>query len=206
MNEANLMFSPDELNLMQDGEWILTKNKVIRKVCELFGLLSEEMKPLWENTRFNDLYKVNRAMISKGENFQGLPYVVLDYPGYFRKENIFSIRCLFWWGNYFSITLHLRGEAKEYFANSLREAIPILAKYDFQICAGDDEWIQELNQKDFSPISVADEGYIKSILDAHAFLKISCKIPFQKMDDIRQQLVTHYGILLESLGHQLPNR
>src|SRR6516164_8794714 len=131
MNEANLMFSPDELNLMQDGEWILTKNKVIRKVCELFGLLSEEMKPLWENTRFNDLYKVNRAMISKGENFQGLPYVVLDYQGYF------------------SITLHLRGEAKEYFANSLREAIPILAKYDFQICAGDDEWIQELNQKDF---------------------------------------------------------
>jgi len=200
------MFSPEELVLMQDRDWILTKNKVINKVCELFGLLSEEMKALWENTAFRDLYHVNRAKISKGENFKGLPYVVLDYPGYFRKENIFSIRCLFWWGNYFSITLHLKGESKAYFAHSIRQTLAVLSTLDFQICVGDDEWIQDLNQKEFVPISEADESLIKRISEGQSFIKISRKISFQKIDTIRQELLEYFVKLLESLGHQLPNR
>ena len=47
--------------------------------------------------------------IAKGENYLQLPYVLLDYPRCFDKENIFAIRTMFWWGNFFSITLHLSG-------------------------------------------------------------------------------------------------
>ena len=50
--------------------------------------------------------------ISKGENYKGLPWLVLDYPRYFNKEDIFAIRTLFWWGNFFSITLHISGKYK----------------------------------------------------------------------------------------------
>ena len=57
--------------------------------------------------------------ISKGENYNGLPYVMFDYPRFFTKENVFAVRTFFWWANYFSVTLHLKGEYKEMFAETI---------------------------------------------------------------------------------------
>ncbi|MFI5152042.1 MAG: hypothetical protein ACHQET_01830 [Chitinophagales bacterium] len=201
MNEAKLMLSPEELQLMQNAGWILTKNKVIHKVCELFGILAEEMKPQWEQSSLHGLYKINRAKISKGENLKGLPYVVLDYPGHFEKENIFSIRSLFWWGNYFSITLHLKGDSKSRVMNSLMRELPLLAKKDFQIFIGDDEWIQDLNEKYFILISKVEKPLIGRIFETHSFLKISTRIEIQEMDQVRKQLLKHFAVLLECLAH-----
>ena len=31
-------------------------------------------------------------------------------PAVFSKENIFAIRTMFWWGNFFSISLHVSGK------------------------------------------------------------------------------------------------
>ena len=44
MNGAKIQLSPDELLLVQNGQWILTKNTIIQKVYHLFGSLAEEMK------------------------------------------------------------------------------------------------------------------------------------------------------------------
>jgi hypothetical protein len=35
---------------------------------------------------------------------------VLDYPRIFTEEDVFAFRTLFWWGNYLSFTLHLKGK------------------------------------------------------------------------------------------------
>ena len=47
--------------------------------------------------------------ITRGENYQLLPYVILDYPRCFQKEQVFAIRTMFWWGKGISITLHVSG-------------------------------------------------------------------------------------------------
>ena len=112
---ANVSLSAFEKQLVTDASWILTKNNIIQKLFVLFGELSET----WQsNTVLQQLPSAINEIppkISKGENYEGLPYVMLDYPRCFSKEDVFAIRTFFWWGNFFSITLHLKGKYKEQF-------------------------------------------------------------------------------------------
>jgi hypothetical protein len=108
MNEAKIQFSQEELELVENAGLILTKNTIIRKIHELFGLISEQMKSELQIASLPEEIKQTSPKISKGENYKGLPYVVLDYPRLFTRENIFAVRTLFWWGHYFSVTLQLK--------------------------------------------------------------------------------------------------
>ena len=109
MNDAKIQLSPEESGLLMNSRWILTKNEVIRKLGDFLGELSEHFHSSVQGKNFPPELLVQHPKISKGENFRGLPYIVLDYPRYFSKEHLFAIRTMAWWGKYFSITLHLKG-------------------------------------------------------------------------------------------------
>ena len=97
------------MELVQNSEWILAKHSIIKKVYGMFGDLNEliNAEPESFNYLFPEKNKNQNGKISKGENYRHLPYVILDYPAFFDKENIFTVRTIFWWGNFFSVTLHL---------------------------------------------------------------------------------------------------
>src|SRR5450631_3207695 len=127
MNEAKIQLSEEELILVENAELILTKNAIIRKVYDMFGSMAAAMKiELQNNPLSPDLMKTT-PKISRGENFKGLPFVVLDYPRLFNRENVFAIRSLFWWGKYFSVTLHLKGVYKELFSDQLKKNDSLLS-------------------------------------------------------------------------------
>src|SRR5947209_5415196 len=112
MSVTNVELSKTEMEIVANSEFILTKNRIIEKVYNLFGSLAENYK-LVLNEHINELPAEvisTTPKIYKGENYLGLPYVMMDYPRLFLKTDIFAIRSLFWWGNFFSITLHLSGK------------------------------------------------------------------------------------------------
>ena len=115
MDGTKIRLSAKEMELVTNADWILTKNGIIDKGKTLFGELQEEL--IAHLKTISSLLPVDVTRIppkiSKGENYNGLPYLILDYPRIFDKQNIFAIRTLFWWGNFFSITLHLGGVHKD---------------------------------------------------------------------------------------------
>src|SRR5260221_13188705 len=145
MDLAKIQLSADELLLVQNAEMLLTKNKIIDKVYHLFGsvatevgkMIKEQPVPLPAETL------TASPKISRGENYLGLPWVMLDYPRQFGKEDTFAIRVMFWWGHYFSITLHLKGKYQQQFAETLSQELERLAEKDFHISTGTDEWRHE---------------------------------------------------------------
>jgi hypothetical protein len=110
--EAKIHLSALEIELVNNTEWIFTKQKIIKKIYSLFGQLHEVYKAvILKEKEFLPIHIQNKGgKISKGENYNGLPYLILDFPAMYSKENIFAVRTLFWWGNFFSISLHLSGE------------------------------------------------------------------------------------------------
>src|SRR5688572_24832334 len=103
-----IQLSPDELVMITDTTWILAKQRIIKKVYELFAVVAEDFKlALTVSDPFPTGISQQSAKISKGENYLSLPYVMLDYPSAFSKTGICAVRTMFWWGNFFSITLHL---------------------------------------------------------------------------------------------------
>jgi hypothetical protein len=130
--DAKVQFSAEEMRLVSDPAWILTKNSIIRKVVELFGELSGEWRRMlvWDGD----------PKISRGEQYKGLPWVMLDYPRVFGKEDVLAVRTMFWWGHYFSVTLHLKG-------SYLRTYLPVILSNRGLLEAGgfwpgtsEDEW------------------------------------------------------------------
>lgn len=50
-----------------------------------------------------------KGQIAKGENYEGYPYVMLDFPKQFGKESIFTFRTLFWYGHSLIFSVILAG-------------------------------------------------------------------------------------------------
>ena len=111
MEGTKILLSAEELSLVQDTHWLLTKNNIIEKTKALFGNLAESL--VKQTSRYEDHFPQTVHLYSpkvfKGEYYEGLPYVMLDYPRIFGKDDVFAIRTFFWWGNFFSITLQLKG-------------------------------------------------------------------------------------------------
>src|SRR5580765_673129 len=140
MNEAKIQFSSEELILAANADLILTKNRIIGKIRDLFAALAKEMEITLSQVSLPQEIKQTTAKISRGENYRGLPYIVLDYPRLFTKENVCAIRTLFWWANYFSITLHLKGKYKEMFLEKIKKNRSVVAESDFFINITANEW------------------------------------------------------------------
>jgi hypothetical protein len=167
---ANVRFSGEEMRLAADPAWILTKNSVIRKVLEFFGELSGEWRALLPPQEPRSKAAEWDPKISRGEQYKGLPWVMLDYPRVFGKEDIFAIRTMFWWGHGFSVTLHVKGEW-------LRRWMPvILAKKNeleaagFSPGEGDDEWEHEHKPGAWASLGGASVG---GDIDGRPFLKLT---------------------------------
>ncbi len=196
MTGAKIQLSTQEIGLVTDGAWILTKNSIVERVIALFAALSEEKR-----TRMAGLEAVAGVegpspKISRGENYLGLPYVMLDYPRVFGREDVLAIRTMFWWGNSISITLHLKGRYQQLFLPVVKARQARLAQAGFHIGISEDEWRHEHTKEVYQPL---EEGadWEKS----RVFLKLSAAISLDRINEAPVWLSEKYekliGVLLE---------
>ncbi len=78
----NVLLTNRELQIVTDAEVLITKNKIIKKVVQLFAGLSAQYAHQAQASGYETQWS---AKISRGENYCGLPYVILDYPREFSK-------------------------------------------------------------------------------------------------------------------------
>jgi hypothetical protein len=170
MDVAKLALSEEELRLVTDPGIILTKNAIIAKVYLLFGELSELMqRDLLLPAEVAAIF----PKISKGESYQGLPYVMLDYPRSFTVQNVLAIRTFFWWGNFFSVNLQIKGKYRDLYKHTLLRQFGYLAAREYVIAVGNDEWQHHTGSNDYRRLdSMSPEDFEGHVL-THAFIKIS---------------------------------
>jgi len=190
MNAPNVKLSANELNLVVDSHFILTKKGIINKVIELMGALSEEYKAIiTDETKLPDEIRNSNAKIAKGENYEHLPWVILDYPRVFLKEDIFVIRTFFLWGNYFSITIQLQGIYKEQFKHIITEADKDNSCYPWYLCLNEDKWQHHFREDNYRLLQSEDAEQMND----YAFIKLAKKIPLQEWDNVYSFLVTTFN-------------
>src|SRR5688572_10241258 len=141
MDSAKIRLSPEETALIKRSDWILTKNNILQKVKQLFSDLQTKQHLVLQTVPNLQQELVRSSpKISKGENYKGLPWLVLDYPRLFEKDSFCAIRTLFWWGNFFSTTLHLSGKYKAAYGEKIISSFEDLQQKEFCICINNDQW------------------------------------------------------------------
>lgn len=206
MNEAKIRLSQKEMELVKNAGFILTKNEILLKTMQLLGNLQEQQQALLNKLPAQALVEktIISPKISKGENYKGLPYLILDYPRVFEKENIFAIRSLFWWGNFFSTTLHLAGSYKELFREKIISSFDVLKKDGYYYCNNDDEWHHHFEEGNY--ISLTDKKSFEESVNQRPFLKLSKKISLHQWENADGLLFNNFKGLIEILADQLPRR
>lgn len=200
MDTTKIRLSPEEETLITRADWILTKNRVIQKTKLLLAALQIEQKKFLELTGNNFPAEIadSSPKISKGENYKGLPYLVLDYPRYFNKEDYFAIRVLFWWGNFFSCTLHLSGSYKEKYDRKIFSSFEFLKANDFFVCINEDQWEHHFEPVNYLPLHEFTAPMFEELLQRN-FLKLSKKIPLQQWNDAEQKMLEIFSQLIRTM-------
>jgi hypothetical protein len=201
MIETKIQLLPAEMELVSSPEIILTKNAILQKIKSFFEALQLKQLELLKHypSKFpEEVLKVS-PKISRGENYKGLPWLVLDNPRHFQHNNIFAIRTMFWWGNFFSITLHLSGKYKTDLWGKNAKGISLLKKNDFYIYAGQKEWEHDFDPSSYKKISAATTDELEKMISENNFLKLAIKFPIDSLETIEDKLCSNYELLLKCL-------
>jgi hypothetical protein len=195
MEATKILLSADELNLVQNTHWLLTKNNIIEKAKAMFGGLAASMQDeINANAhKLPEIIHLFSPKVFKGEYYQGLPYVMLDYPRVFTKEDVLAIRTMFWWGNFFSVTLQLKGSYRQLYGDKLLQNRELLAAKGFYVSVSEDEWRHDFQPDNYVPVELNSDKLEQAIKGP--FVKLAAKIELSHWNDALQ-LVGEYQLAM----------
>lgn len=171
------------LAFLSDTSPMLLKKKIIQSFESAFGqiALAIAQKSEWNNLNVNKQWVNKSGKISKGENHQDLPFVVLDTPFYLFEKDFLLCRTMFWWGKYCSISLIIKGE---FFEHSFNAALKMLKQNDQQelmLLQTSDLWNNDLETENYRQ---ADQETAQLIWSKHKHFKLSKSIPFSELNSM----------------------
>lgn len=190
---TKIVLSDKELALVTNAEWILTKQVIIEKVYHLFSGIIPDIKAmvLSEPSSLPAEVITSVPKIYKGENYLQLPYVMLDYPRCFNRDNIFAVRTMFWWANFFSITLHVSGIYVPEVKARMVKKKGLLEK-DFFIGINENQWEHHFEGNNFVPYHQLTASQHTKLLGQDDFIKLALKFDLHQWNHMPALLKEGY--------------
>jgi len=196
-----LAFSSQEMTILSDKDFLLTKKVALEKIMRLLGNLALNLQqlPIHQGFQFPEGADTQLGKISKGENYKGLPYMVLDFPKLFHKKDIFTYRSMFWWGNHFSFALHLGGVYALQYQEIILQNLEKLQQNEVFFCVNDTPWEYDFEAENYCNIADLDKTQIEEHIAANGFIKLSRSLPLQDWEKVLHYGSSTYQLFLDSL-------
>jgi hypothetical protein len=205
VQDNELTFSKEEMDAAGNARFFYVKNEITQKIIRQFGILEKE---LMKNTSAYPFLTEagiplnDKGKIFRGENYRLLPYIILDCPRVFTTATVFAFRSMFWWGNEFSFTLHIQGDALEYFRKKILENIFLLKDHNFFFCINSTPWqysFDKANYKTLDDLIEHDQNSLNEYITGKKFLKLSRKIEISQYADVPRFGVETFKALMKML-------
>ena len=204
MNHTNLDFSSRELKTLKEQEFFRVKHKLTIKISELFNQLKQVIKEDIKhvNFRFPNKVDVISGKISKGERYNQLPYINLDFPKYFSKKDVFVYRSMFWWGNFFSFTIHLQGKFLDRYRTTLASNLKILRNKQIYFCVNTTPWNYTFDPSNYKLIDKIPAKDLKEMIANRSFIKLSRRVLINQksVKNILATGLNTYTLFLKSIS------
>lgn len=193
MQGSKIRLSVAEAVLFTDPQIILTKNSILQKTAELLS----DVQAAIQTDMTNELISNSPLpKISKGENYLGLPYLILDYPRISNGDALFFIRSMFWWGNFYSSTLQLGGRFREEYTENLTNAFEELSVANYFVGINPDPWVHHFEEDNYKAIGTLSKKAFSFIVHQHPHIKIAARWPLQEWDAAANNLLESWRFLI----------
>ena len=181
------------MRLVSDPGWILTKNSIMGKVVGMMGELAGTYRIVWGEGVLG--IEPGDPKVSRGENYRGLPWVMLDYPRVFGREDVLAIRTMFWWGHGFNVTLHLKGVHLRAYLPVILSRRDELAAAGFHVGIHEDEWRHEHTGEVYKPFPGEGAEHGGGAFAVHGFFKLSAAVGLDRWVEAPELLAGLFGTL-----------
>lgn len=191
------MFSDSELQLALNRDVFLTKNRIIGLVYEQFGEIGRVAFNVFDplKSKFPEALDI-LPKISKGENYEGLPWVMLDYPRNFNNHTgHFAGRILFWWGNYFLVQVQVSGKFLPDFLNLINQGLIPMEIKNYPVLAGFiiDPWDYKLPQKSLISLNQVNKPFQ---IETDKIFKLVISVPIEQYEDVKEVSLSLFQLLV----------
>lgn len=194
-SNVKIGFSDKERAFMQQTDLLLTKRIIVDKWYAVLEELRSRMIIEIPTKPMPDTW--NNARTTRGENYQGLPYVIMDHPRLFNGDDIFACRTMFWWGNHISYTIHLQGNTLSLFKSLLQSNWSKLNGHNLYLSIGNEPFEHHFGSDNYKPLDEIED--VSSFLADRTFLRIAYKLPITEVDRAVDEGVRIYQLLLSAL-------
>lgn len=193
---------PEEEALLLNDHIFLVKQELTRQLSDLLGNCANTLRIDIENNPGGIPSKVfmSTPKISKGENYLGRPWMILDFPRVFTKEDMFAYRTLCWWGQGFSMTLLLKGAYLDQLIGPLSDKAEVLAHAGFYLGISDDPFIHHFGEQNIRPLNQFPEpgDSINNQAMVSGFVKLVKLLPLQMHGSLVQETLKTWKSLRDS--------
>lgn len=186
-----------EMALVQNAQWLLTKQQITEKVYTLFGRLSATYTSLQQRYPLPEAVTAVSPKIARGEYYRQLPYVILDQPRFFQQHHALAIRSFFWWGHSFSLHLHLAGDHRNRLLPALTHALQSGALQHWHTVTGADQWQHHFAPDNYQPVSHLTTSRITQAWQQQSFLKLAVQWPLNEWHLAPERYTAAYEQLLQ---------
>lgn len=194
-----VQISEHELNLLEDRGFLLTKRTIDEKVT---AILLSSQKRLISHIKEKEILipqevSLTPRKIARGENYQGLPYWVCDFPASLNKQDVWSFRIVVWWGHTISLSLVLKGKFKAL------SSFPSLLQNgeDVFYSLHQNPWKLELDTKDSIRLNKKNTREITEHHQKADFIKLSTVLGLNHINKLPQQSVISFDELLARVNY-----
>jgi hypothetical protein len=191
-SEDNFLDYPEswntkDLEIINHVEVFQKKPVILKKVESRLNKLKEAMvvELLPCATQLPPNTDIKKGQIVRGENNNGFPFLSLDIPQNFSKNEMYTYRTLFWWGHYLGFSMILRGDKLRTYFKRLSANCKKPRFQDVHLSMTPTPWEWRQNEKHFTPVNHIHVWAEKSNLLDHMkiirFYSVADK-SFEKLD------------------------
>ncbi len=179
MSDYIQTLTPEEYEDLHNAEFFIRKGRITEQIRFQLQRLRDQLRPVLASFPLPDGADTRQGKISRGEQYRGLPYLILDFPRLFQANDVFACRTLFWWGNFFSLSLHLEGQSLRYYQPELVGMVPALRDSEVLIGVGPTPWEHHLALDNCRPAKRFGAEELTHHLRTHPFCKLVRTYPLR---------------------------
>lgn len=190
------MLTEKQKKYLNDRDFLLNKHSISEFLVSELSVLEEALKQEIQSADFQFPRGTftKSGKISKGENYKGLPFFILDYPRLFTHSDMFAYRNMIWWGHEISFSLLLQGRSLEQFRKQLISSFNLVENFYF--CIHDDPWEYHFEADNYRLVKSIGSNDYENQVQKRDFIKLAKKIPLSELDNMTEHSIAFFKELL----------
>lgn len=201
---SKVALSAFELELVANCSWLYAKRAILDKTALVLGRVANSIRPTYDALRAEPGASEPwlSPKLSRGEAYESLPWLMLDFPREFRGTDWLAIRHFFGWGQGFTVSLLLRGRYLKHAIAHMNTHLPAWQSEGWAMIVSGDPWqhgwkpasqrlLQELAPKD-----------VLALVQQLGFLQIRKHLPVQNWagaEDFMRDMHRAFQPLIEAV-------